>query len=334
MMKTNKKDRIHKVLSGETPDRIPVSIWGHDFLREWSAKELAAQTIEKQQQYDYDFVKLNPRWAFFPELWGNQYEPPDEQRHPRLLHKIIEKADDFSAIEMLTNSHPVFEEHLQALEAVLAAIGEDVDVIYTLFSPLAVAGHLCGGTGEPLLTFAKQHPKLIHQALETIAKSLKLHVDDVLDKGASGLFFASLQWTSTEICDPAFYSEFGRPYDLAVLDSAKRASFNMLHICGNQIQIDRFIDYPVQVLNWDSFGPGNPSLAHVHGHTDKVVAGGIPHREIHKLSLGEIKEVAEKSVAGIKDRVMLTGGCAVGALLDPERRRYVRDIAENILMNS
>ena len=77
-MNYSKKDRIKKVLSGETPDRIPVSIWGHDFLREWSAKELAAQTIEKQQQYDYDFVKMNPRWTFFAELWGNRYEPPKE----------------------------------------------------------------------------------------------------------------------------------------------------------------------------------------------------------------------------------------------------------------
>ena len=88
-----------------------------------------------------------------------------------------------------------------------------------------------------------------------------------------------------------------------------------------------------QVLNWDSFGTGNPSLAHVHRNTDKVVAGGIPHRKIHKMSLGEIKDAAEKSVTGIKNRVMLTGGCAVGALLDSERRRYVREIADHISMN-
>jgi uroporphyrinogen decarboxylase len=328
MMSYSKRDRIKKVLSGEIPDRIPVSIWGHDFLREWSAEDLAAQTIEKQQQYDYDFVKMNPRATFWAELWGNRYEPPKEQRQPRLIHKVVEKAEDFSEIGELTNAHPVFEEHLQALEMIMAEIGEDVDVIYTLFSPLAVAGLLCGGVGEPLITFAKDDPVTVHDALEVITTSLKNHVSGVLDRGASGLFYAPLQWTSTVICDPGFYEEFGKPYDLEVLAVTKNTSFNMLHMCGDQIEVDRFTGYPVQVLNWDSFGAGNPSLEHVHANTDKAVAGGIPHRKLHKMNLGEIKETAEKSVGGIKDRVLLTGGCAVGALLDSERRRYVREVAE------
>jgi uroporphyrinogen decarboxylase len=181
-----------------------------------------------------------------------------------------------------------------------------------------------------LITFAKNNPKTIHRALEKIAASLKRHVGDVLKKGASGLFFASLRWTSTELCDPEFYAEFGRPYDLMVLDSSQGAKFNMLHICGNHIEIDRFTDYPVQVLNWDSFGEGNPSLAHVRANTDKVVAGGIPHRDILQLSLDEIKDMAEKAVERIKNRIMLTGGCAVSALLDAEKRRYVREIAESL----
>jgi uroporphyrinogen decarboxylase len=213
-MNYKKKDRIKKVLSGETPDRIPVSIWGHDFLREWSAEDLAAQTIEKQRQYDYDFVKMNPRATFWAELWGNRYEPPKEQRQPRLLHKAIEEVEDFSKIQSLTNSHPIFDEHLQALEMIIAEIGDDVDVIYTVFSPLAVAGLLCGGVGEPLITLAKSNPKAIHHALEAISGSLKHHVSDALNRGASGLFYAPLQWTSTVNCDPGFYEEFGKPYDL------------------------------------------------------------------------------------------------------------------------
>jgi uroporphyrinogen decarboxylase len=333
-MNYKKKDRIKKVLAGEPPDRIPVSIWGHDFLREWSAEELAAQTIEKQQQYDYDFVKMNPRWTFFAELWGNRYEPPKEQRHPRLLRKVIEEVEDFSKIQLIANSHPIFDEHLQALEMIIAEIGEDVDVIYTLFSPLAVAGLLCGGVGEPLVTYAKRDPSTIHHALEAITGSLRHHVSDALDRGASGLFFAPLQWTSTVICDPGFYEEFGKPYDLEVLSTAENASFNMLHVCGDQIEMDRFTGYPVQVLNWDSFGPGNPSLSHVHAYTDKVVAGGIPHRKLHQMNLSEITETADKSVGGIKDRVLLTGGCAVGALLDSDRRRYVREVAETIRYDS
>ena len=104
----------------------------------------------------------------------------------------------------------------------------------------------------------------------------------------------------------------------------------MLHVCGNHIEIERFTSYPVQALNWDIFAPGNPSLAHVHANSDKVVAGGIPYDKLRSMDFGEIKAATEKSVEGIKNRVMLAGGCAVDPLLDSQRRRYVRDVAENI----
>ena len=84
--KMTHKQRVREVLAGQAPDRLPVSVWGHDFLREWSAQELAAHTIERQRQFDYDFVKLNPRWTLFAEPWGNQYIPPTEQ--------IIEQLQD------------------------------------------------------------------------------------------------------------------------------------------------------------------------------------------------------------------------------------------------
>ena len=329
-MNSNKKKRIETVLSGKVPDRIPVSIWGHDFLREWSAKDLADQTVEKQQQFGYDFVKLNPRWTFFGEIWGCTYQPPTEQAFPAVLHRIIEQADDFYKVEQAETSNPVFQEHLQALELVIEKIGDDVDVIYTLFSPLAVAGLLCGVVGEPLKTMAGQNPKAVHYALEVITESLKLHISDVLNTGASGLFYAPLPWTSTDICDPAFYSEFGTPYDLSVLASAKQAPFNMLHVCGNHIELERFYSYPVHVLNWDNFGEGNPSLSQVHADSDKVVAGGIPHRTLHEMSFDEIKNEAETSIGGIKDRIMLAGGCAVYPTLSSGIRRHVREIAETM----
>jgi hypothetical protein len=71
-------------------------------------------------------------------------------------------------------------------------------------------------------------------------------------------------------------------------------------------------------------------LAHVQANSDKVVAGGIPHRKIQQLDFEQLKTVAETSVGNMKDRVMLTRGCTVGALLDPERRRFVREIAETL----
>ena len=322
----NHKERVHAVLNGEQPDRLPVSTWGHDFLREWSAADLAAHTIERQQTYDYDFVKLNPRWTMFAEPWGNNYAPPSEQKFPRLTHKIVSQPEDLRDIPQVTAGHPVFKEHVEALKLVLDGMKGDVDVIATIFSPLAITGLLCGGVGEPLRSFAQQEGEALHEALGHISDTLTDHVHDLLQTGASGIFFAPLQWTSLDVCDDPFFNEFGRPYDFKVLNAASDAPFNMMHVCGNNIGLQRFFDYPAQVFNWDNFGPGNLSLAEASALTDKVVAGGIPHTKLHRLTGPELTQVTSNAIEGAGPNLMLAGGCGVGALVNDEIRCAVAQV--------
>lgn len=97
----------------------------------------------------------------------------------------------------------------------------------------------------------------------------------------------------------------------------------MFHVCGNHINLPRFLDYPVQIFNWDNFGAGNPSLADASVLTDKVVAGGIPHKRIHKLDAAELKTIAAEALEGAGNRVMLTGGCGIGATVADDIRQAV-----------
>ena len=220
----NHKERLRAAMAGEAVDQAPVSVWGHDFLREWSAADLAAQTIERHREYAYDFVKINPRWTLFAEPWGNQYEPPSEQKFPRLITKIVNEASDLTAIPKVDANHAVLQEHVSAVEMTVAEIGGEVDCLATLFSPLSVLGLLCGGVGQPLLTYLENHPNECHLALEHIAETLTQHAADLLSAGASGLFFAPLQWTSLEVCDATTYATFGVPYDLKVLEANPRVA--------------------------------------------------------------------------------------------------------------
>lgn len=326
----NHKERVRAVLSGEQVDRPPVATWGHDFLREWRAEDLAAHTIERQRKYDYDFVKLNPRWTMFAEPWGNEYEPPTEQRFPRLTKKIVSSVDDLPHVPRVTAEHPVFQQHVDALRMVVDEIGDDVDVLVTIFSPLSVLGLLCGGVGQPLLTYAQEAPEQVHENLRHITDTLTAHVSALMDAGAAGVFYAALQWTSLEVCSDEFYREFGRPYDEDVLAASERALFNMFHVCGNHIDLPRFFDYPVHAFNWDNFGPGNTALAEASRQTDKVVAAGIPHRKIHKMDSEEMSAVASKVLEGAGANVMLAGGCGIGATVADDIRAAVTHIADSM----
>ncbi len=322
------KERVSAVLHGQPVDRPPVSTWGHDFLREWSAAELAAHTIERQQKYNYDFVKLNPRWTLFAEPWGNTYEPPQTQKFPRLLQQMVNSPADLTRLPKVEADHPLWQEHLQALDMVLTGLDGEVDVVATLFSPLAVLGLLCGGVGEPVNSYARSHTLEVHEALTHITETLSAHTRQLIDTGAAGIFFAALQWTSLDVCDEDFYNEFGRPYDLQVLQAAADAPMNMLHVCGNNTALQRFFDYPTQIFNWDNFGPGNLSLAEASAMTDKVVAGGIPHRRLHKLQAGELQQITQQVLDGVTGKVMLAGGCGIGASVEDSIRCEVTEVAD------
>src|SRR5438093_542381 len=42
----NKKERVDAALRGDEVDRIPVSMWGHDFEREWNVQSFAEAMVE------------------------------------------------------------------------------------------------------------------------------------------------------------------------------------------------------------------------------------------------------------------------------------------------
>jgi uroporphyrinogen decarboxylase len=83
-----KNERVFAALKGDEVDRVPVSAWWHDFAREWSANDLAETTLEQYQNYDWDFVKVNPRASYFGEAFGAKYAQR-EDRQPDLIEPGI-----------------------------------------------------------------------------------------------------------------------------------------------------------------------------------------------------------------------------------------------------
>ena len=142
------------------------------------------------------------------------------------------------------------------------------------------------------------------------------------------MFFAPLPWTSLQVCPAEIYARFGEPFDREVLAAVAEAPFNMLHVCGNEIAIERFYDYPVAALNWDNFGEGNPSLSEVARASGKVVAGGIPHRKLHRLTAETLEPHARAALRDAEGRILLAGGCGIGALTPTGPRAAVRTVAE------
>lgn len=309
MPEMTKRERVRATLAGKPSDRAPASLWGHDFLREWSAEDLVAATMDSYRADDWDFIKFNPRATYFAEAWGNTYERPSDQRQPTLTRAVVRDSSGLASVKPVDAGGGTFGEHLRALRLLLDEVRGGADVLHTIFSPLAVTAQLCGADAT-FRDLASANPDAAHAAIAAVTETLTAYARASIDAGASGIFFAPLRWASRDTCDEPFYATFGRPYDLQVLAAASSAEFNVLHVCRNHNMLEQLLDYPVAAFNWADHGAGNPSLSDVRARTSKAIMGGVDNAQIHTMAPDEVRAQA-RDAASVGRGVFVTAGCSI-----------------------
>ena len=96
--------------------------------------------------------------------------------------------------------------------------------------------------------------------------------------GADGIFLAS-QMSSYDKCTDRQYLEYGKPYDLRVLEAAGKGWMNTIHCHGDHIMFHILKDYPVQVFNWHAW-ESLPALDEAYALTGKCLMGGLSRTDI------------------------------------------------------
>jgi uroporphyrinogen decarboxylase len=290
-----------------------VSAWWHDFPREWSAKELAATTLEAYRKYGWDFIKVNPRFCYYAEDWGAKYVmAADQESQPPLTEPGIKSPEDLSKIRPLEVKKGAYGEQIEGLKLIAKDLKDEAPFIQTVFTPLAVMSRI---TGSPkyVKKLMNESSHELTMALHAIAETLAAYSRACLNAGASGIFFATVEWGTADAISMEEYESFGRPFDLPVLEAAKDAPFNVLHVCRNRNHLQSMLDYPVAAFHWDAHGEGNPSLVQVAGITDKAVMGGVSHdRTMANPAPAEVAKEAERAIVETGgNRLLLAPGCSI-----------------------
>ncbi len=272
------KERIERMLDGREIDRPPISAWRHFYHLENSGADLAASMIAFQRKFDWDFMKINPRASYHIEDWGAVYgKSGDPLVKPEMISFPIAKAGDWSKIKRLDPARGSLGEILSATNAIIKQIGSEIHVVQSVFSPLSIAGDLVNGGDPHFVELFHEGPSELHEALEYITQTYTEFVRELMRTGISGIFFATTEWASRDLLTEDEYLEFGRPYDLRVLDSAKGAVFNILHVCNKNNMLPLFRDYSPPVLSWSPFEKGNLSLHQAAQISDKIFLTGMDH---------------------------------------------------------
>jgi uroporphyrinogen decarboxylase len=325
----NKRERVQAALRGEELDHVPVSAWGHDYLREWSAKGLADATVEAYRRYDWDFIKVNPRASYYAEAWGARFKPSGEaDKAPELTKSGLTSATSLSRIHPVDPSEGAFGEQLQALKLIARRLRKEVPFVQTVFTPLAVLSRMSGDTAT-VRRFMRDEPSRLERAVEAITETLEAYATACLKAGADGIFLATVEWGNSDTLSEKEFDRWVRPYDLRILDAARRGSFNIMHVCRANNLLRHVLDYPVHAFNWAAHNPGNPSLQEIASLTHKAVIGGIDHEgTIINGHPGEVVREAQLAIAQTgSHRLLLAPGCSIPPLTPEINLRALKEAA-------
>jgi len=310
----NHRERLEACIAGEVVDRPPVALWRHFPVDDQTSSNLAEVTINFQRAYDFDLVKVSPSSSFCIRDWGAEDEwrgAPEGTRDYTL--RIIQHPDDWEQLTILDPGKGYLSAQIESLSMIVGELGGDVPVIQTIFSPLAQAKNLVGK--ENLLIHLRRYPQALHTGLLTIAKSIQKFIEAAHQTGISGIFYA-VQHAQYSLFSEDEYDVFGRTYDMLALEPAQDFEFNMLHLHGNQVMFDRFLDYPMAIINWhDRETP--PSLGEAQAKFSGALCGGL--RRLETMVLGTPEQVtaeAQDAINATNGRSLILGtGCVMPTIV-------------------
>jgi len=320
------RERVLAAIKGAATDRVPIALWRHFPQRDQKAETLAQAHIAFQKQWGWDFLKVTPASGYYGDDWGLRagYKPnPEGVRH--VTDRPIKKAAHWAHLKVLDVTGGVYGRELHALRLIREALPADL-ILSTIFSPLSIARTLAGD--QALVRYLRENPEDLHTGLEIITDVTARFAAESLAAGADGVFFAT-QCATTPYLTVEEYEEFGRPYDLRVLDAASEAAVRLLHIHGMDIMFDTLTDYPVDVIHWhDRRTP--PTLAEARNRFSGCLAGGLHEWEtLLKGSPGEIAAQVRDAVSQTEGRGhIVAAGCVIPVDTSEDRLRAAREAVE------
>lgn len=326
--KFSHRERMEMIAAGESPDRAAASIWRHFFHKESTVDGLVEAMLDYQKKYDWDFMKINPRASYHFEDWGSRFEwSTDEFRKHKKIKDAVSDISGWDRIEVLTPEAPVLNDHLKAINTIKKASDPELPLLMTVFNPLGIARYMTGDK-TVVLDHLNKDPNRVKTALENITGTFEKYVQECRDAGADGIFYATLEWASTDTIPYDEYERLCRSLDLRILKATGEDAINILHVCKSNNCLRELADYPVKYFNWDAADPTNINFeSGCEFLREKVVIAGLDHTG---WLLNSTPEEVGHEVRRIKEkmtgkRFIFGPGCTISADIPPENIRAVRD---------
>jgi uroporphyrinogen decarboxylase len=166
------------------------------------------------------------------------------------------------------------------------------------------------GSTKYVQRLMRENPDELRSALAPITETLAAYSRASLEAGAAGIFFATVEWGSSDVITIEDYNRFCRPFDLLVLEAAQGAPFNVLHVCRDRNHLMHMRDYPVAAFHW-AWNDTNPAAQAVD--SGRAVMGGVSHEAA--MTSGPAEGIADEAQQALQvtegTRFLLAPGCSI-----------------------
>ena len=289
----NKTDRVLAALQCAPVDRVPASFWFHFPEAERAGHAMAQAHLRYYRAADPDFLKV---------MNDNGYAITGID--------AIRTPSDWRRLRPAPLVSKPFQDQLDGLKEIADAIGSETLLVTTVFNPYATGNDI---SGRSVTEHLKADPEAVSAGLAVIAESLARFAEECLRAGAAGIYF-SAQGGEEDRFPADMWTRYVKPHDLTVLRASQAAGarFDLLHICGPNIRLRGYADYPAQAVNW---APqlGNLDLQQGRALFRRTIVGGIDQRgPIVSGAPDEIRaEVRQVIAAAGRLGFILGAGCTL-----------------------
>lgn len=258
--RVDKKQAVLSALQGQHMGAVPAAFWYH-FPAEHAHGGAAVDAHKRYfRATDVDIMKVM-----------------NENLHPVVLS--VESSSDWKRFRPMSMTSRQVRDQIDILKRLVDSVGGDAVTLCTIHGVVASASHAIGRTYEDAPEFlseqARMNPDALALVFESLAEVLTSFAMMVVDAGADGVFYAAFGGERDTFTDNEFLAQISE-WDKQVLTAARSSGMiTALHICKDGLNLERYTDYPADIVNWAARG-GNPTLKEARELFPRtVILGGI-----------------------------------------------------------
>lgn len=226
----------------------------------------------------------------------------------------VREPADWAALPEFSQDDPVFTRQIELARQVVETVGGEVPVFQTIFSPFVSAGCAISPIEEwdAIVTpHFEQDPDAMTTALTNIAGVLGEFARRIARTGIDG-FYVSLQGGEYDRYSQEFFLRRFKPLDLLLLNALRETGkLVFLHICGTNMRLEDYFDYPGDIVNLAVHG-NKITLAEAQKEFGRPIMGGLDNNgAIVNGSRAEIEADVRRTLQNAPVGIMLGADCTI-----------------------